>query len=55
MEYMLVLMVILGTVFVAARPVIGRLQKKFEKGLKGGIFKEDATGGQFYYFPIDRK
>lgn len=55
LEYMLVLMVILGTVFVAARPVIARLQKKFEKGLQGGIFKEDPTGGQFYYFPIDHK
>jgi hypothetical protein len=55
LEYMLVLMVILGTVFVAARPVIARIQKKFEKGLQGGIFKEDASGGQFYYFPIDHR
>jgi len=49
---MLVLLVVLSVVFVAARPVIGKLQKKFEKGLQGGIFKEDSTGQQFYYFPL---
>jgi hypothetical protein len=52
LEYLLVLMVVLGVIFVAARPVIARLQKKFEKGIQGGIFREDPTGEQFYYFPL---
>ncbi|MGZ6475427.1 MAG: hypothetical protein ACXWSF_10440 [Bdellovibrionota bacterium] len=45
-------MIVLGVIFVMARPVIARLQSKFEKGIKGGIFKEDPTGGSFYYFPL---
>jgi hypothetical protein len=52
LEYILVLMVVLGVIFVLARPVIAKLEKTFEKGLKGGIFKEDPTGSNFYYFPL---
>ena len=52
LEYVLVLMVVLGIVFVLAKPVIANIQKTFEKGLKGGIFKEDPTGNNFYYFPL---
>jgi hypothetical protein len=52
LEYILVLMVVLGTIFVLARPVMARLQKKFEKGMKGGIFKADPSGSNFYYFPV---
>jgi hypothetical protein len=52
LEYILVLLVVLGTIFVLARPVIARLQGKFEKGIKGGIFKADPSGGNFYYFPL---
>jgi hypothetical protein len=52
LEYVLVLMVVLGMIFVLAKPVILRLQKTFEKGIKGSIFKEDPSGSNFYYFPI---
>ncbi|HEY8278357.1 MAG TPA: hypothetical protein VIH99_01955 [Bdellovibrionota bacterium] len=52
LEYTLVILVVLGVLFVAARPVIAKLQKTFEKGLKQGFFKEDPTGGNFYYFPL---
>lgn len=52
LEYVLVLIVVLGMVFMAARPVIAKLQKSMEKGMKGGIFKEDASGSNFYYFPV---
>ena len=52
LEYLLVVLVILGVVFAGAKPVIARLKGKFEKALKGGIFKEDPTGQQFYYFPL---
>ncbi len=52
LEYVLVLIVVLGVVLVAARPVIAKLKGSVEKGLKGGIFKEDASGSNFYYFPV---
>ena len=52
LEYVLVLLVVLGMIFVLARPVIAKLEGKFEKGLKGGIFKNDPTGAGYYYFPL---
>jgi hypothetical protein len=52
LEYLLVLFVVLGTIFVLARPVIAKLQGKFEKALKGGIFKNEQSGSNFYYFPL---
>lgn len=52
LEYLLVVLVVVGVVFAGAKPVIARLKGKFEKALKGGIFKEDPTGQQFYYFPL---
>lgn len=55
LEYILVLIVVLGGILVLARPVIAHLQKTFEKGLKGGIFKDDPTGSNFYYFPLMHK
>ncbi len=54
LEYVLVLIVVLGSIFVMARPVIAKMQKSFEKSLKGGIFKEDASGSNFYYFPVGK-
>ena len=27
-------------------------RREFEKGLKGGIFKNDPSGANFYYFPL---
>lgn len=55
LEYLLVLLVVLGMIFVLARPVIASIQKKFEKGLKSGIFLEDPSGNNFYYFPLKTK
>lgn len=52
LEYLLVTMVVVGVLFVAARPVIAKIQAKLDKGMKGGIFKEDPSGSQFYYFPL---
>jgi hypothetical protein len=52
LEYLLVVLVVVGVVFAGAKPVIARLKGKFEKSLKGGIFKDDPTGQQFYYFPL---
>ncbi len=52
LEYLLVVLVVVGVVFAGARPVINRLKDKFEKSLKGGIFKDDPSGQQFYYFPL---
>jgi hypothetical protein len=52
LEYLLVLMIVLGMIFVLARPVIAHLQKNFEKGMKGSIFKDDPSGSSFYYFPL---
>jgi hypothetical protein len=45
-------MVVLGVIFVMARPVIGSLGKKISDGLKGGFFAEDMSGSNFYYFPV---
>ena len=39
---------VVGVLFVAAKPVIAKIQAKLDKGLKGGIFKDDPAGGQFY-------
>lgn len=55
LEYLLVVLVVVGVVFAGAKPVINRLKGQFEKSLKGGIFKDDPTGQQFYYFPLDRR
>jgi hypothetical protein len=52
LEYILILVVVLGIVFVLAKPVIEKLKKSFEVGLQKGVFKEDPTGANFYYFPL---
>jgi hypothetical protein len=52
LEYILVILVVLGIFMIAARPMIGKLGKKINDGIKGGIFAEDSTGGKFYYFPV---
>jgi hypothetical protein len=52
LEYILVLMVVVGMIFVLARPVFGSLQKKIGDSLKQGFFTDDPTGGKFYYFNI---
>lgn len=52
LEYVLVLAVVLGMLFVMAKPVIGKLQKKINDSFKGGFFSEDVTGEKFYYFPL---
>jgi hypothetical protein len=51
-EYVLVLAVVLGMLFVLAKPVIGSLQKKIGDNLKNGFFAEDPSGDGFYYFPL---
>lgn len=51
-EYILIIMVVLGLFMIVARPAIGKLGKKISDGLKGGIFADDPSGGRFYYYPV---
>lgn len=51
-EYLLILIVVLGIFMVVARPGIGRLGKKIQDSLNAGFFNSDPQGGGFYYFPI---
>jgi hypothetical protein len=52
LEYTLILIVVLGIVFVMAKPVIAKLQGRLTDNLKKGIFANDPTGANFYYFPL---
>ncbi|MGE3260233.1 MAG: Flp family type IVb pilin [Bacteriovoracia bacterium] len=52
LEYILVLAVVVGMIFVLARPVFGSLQKKIGDSLKEGFFSDDPSGGKFYYFNV---
>jgi hypothetical protein len=52
LEYLLILVVVLGVLFVAARPWVLKLENKFKTGFKAGIFTNDPTGSNFYYYPI---
>lgn len=51
-EYILVVAVVVGMVFVLARPIFGSLQKKIGDSLKQGFFQDDPSGSKFYYFRI---
>lgn len=51
-EYLLVLAVVIGMVFVLAKPIFGSLQKKIGDSLKAGFFTDDPTGEKFYYFNV---
>lgn len=52
LEYVLVLAVVLGVVFVAAKPVIEKIKKNMADTMKAGVFQNDPTGSNFYYFPM---
>ena len=52
LEYILVLMVVLGVVFALARPLMNELSKKVQGSFKTGFLAEDPSGGGFYYFPL---
>lgn len=52
LEYILVLIVVLSLFVIVAKPAIGKLGKKINEGLKGGIFSDDPSGAGFYYYPI---
>ncbi len=51
-EYILIIMVVLGLFMIVARPALGKLGKKINDGLKGGIFADDPSGSGFYYYPV---
>ncbi|MGZ3693957.1 MAG: Flp family type IVb pilin [Bdellovibrionota bacterium] len=51
-EYILVIAVVIGVIFVLARPIFGNLQTKIGDSLKAGFFSDDPTGGKFYYFNV---
>lgn len=54
LEYMLILMVVVGIFVFVGRPAINKLRVKLRDGMKTGIFTnaEDNTGKGFYYFPV---
>lgn len=51
-EYILVIAVVVGMIFVLAKPIFGSLQKKIGDSLKQGFFSDDPSGSKFYYFRI---
>lgn len=52
LEYVLILAVVIGIFLTMARPFINKLGPKYQKVFKSGMFKEDDTGSNFYYFPV---
>lgn len=52
LEYILVLAVVVGMIFMVARPIFGSLQKKIGDSFKAGFFTDDPSGGKFYYFNV---
>ncbi|MCO5141699.1 MAG: hypothetical protein M9962_01260 [Oligoflexia bacterium] len=52
LEYILVMAVVVGILLVFAKPFFGNFSKKLQDGLQKGIFTEDPTGANFYYFPL---
>jgi hypothetical protein len=52
LEYILILAVVVSLFMFVAKPYLKTFGKKFQDLGKGGIFSEDNTGSNFYYFPI---
>lgn len=52
LEYLLVLAVVVGMFLLVGRPFLTKIAPKFQNLGKSGVFAQDSTGSNFYYFPI---
>ena len=50
-EYLLIVMVVVGIFVAIGRPAILRIAENLKKDMKGGFFSDENKGG-FYYFPV---
>lgn len=51
MEYILVIVLVLGAVMILLRPFLGDLRTKIEESVTQGVFHKDNN---FYYYPVKR-
>lgn len=54
LEYLLVLIVSVSLFMIVAKPYLTDITKKFETLSKKGVFADDPSGSNFYYFPIPK-
>lgn len=52
LEYLLIVLVILGIFITIARPGFEKLTENIQATLKSGFFAEDDDGSGFYYYPL---
>lgn len=52
LEYVLVLAVVLSIFMVVGRPFLKDIGGKIQGLSQKGIFSEDSSGSNFYYFPL---
>jgi hypothetical protein len=54
LEYILILLLVVTMFMLVARPFLGDFAKKIQEAGRKGIFTDDPSGSNFYYFPIPK-
>ena len=52
LEYVLILMMVVGFALILGRPFLSKLGVTYQSVFKSGMFAADSSGSKFYYFPV---